>query len=447
MAAFLIGAFGESAPDIGISSMLRSPVSAVPGQRAAPLSPGCMEFSGSVHSRMIVALTHIHLSPMAGRAMRGVSEWHRMTVDALKDCNKRHLAQLAKEQGISGWHAMRKDQLIRALSLPRSGARNGNGHAKGATGSRNRATSQRKKPAVPSSAGSAAIPRTNGSAGQHPTPVPPSQTLDHACQKDRIIVLTRDSYWLHAYWELSRTTLARAQAALGQDWHAARPILRVMDVSSEDTTSASERHVRDIPIHGGVNNWYIDVLEPPRSYRIDIGYVSRRGRFYVLARSNVVTTPKAGVTDALDENWINVQKQFDRIENPASIGNGSNNHAAIDLRDLFEERLRRPMNSVTLQSLATAALPSLGREFHFQIDAELIVYGSTEPNARVTLQGEPVQLRSDGSFTVRFSLPASRQIIPAVASSADGIEERTIVLAVERNTKELEPMIHDNNEL
>ena len=91
-----------------------------------------------------------------------------------------------------------------------------------------------------------------------------------------------------------------------------------MDVSSEDTTSAAERHVRDIPIHGGVNNWYIDVLEPPRSYRIDIGYVSRRGKFYVLARSNVVTTPRAGVTDALDENWINVQKQFERIQNPTS---------------------------------------------------------------------------------------------------------------------------------
>ena len=280
--------------------------------------------------------------------------------------------------------------------------------------------------------------------------VPVSQPLDHAHQKDRIVVLTRDSYWLHAYWELSRTTLARAQAALGQDWHAARPILRLMDVSSEDTTSAAERHVRDIPIHGGVNNWYIDVMAPPRSYRIDVGYLSRRGKFYVLARSNVVTTPKAGVADPLDENWLDVQKQIDRIENPATIGGRSEGHghgAAIDLRDLFEERLRRPMSGLSLQNLSASALPSLGRDFHFRIDAELIVYGTTEPNARVTLQGEPVQLRPDGTFTVRFSLPDSRQIIPAVAASADGIEERTIVLAVERNTKELEPMIHDNNEI
>ena len=64
-------------------------------------------------------------------------------------------------------------------------------------------------------------------------------------------------------------------------------------MTSEDTTSASERHIRDIEIHGGVNNWFIDVQSPPRSYRIDIGYLARRGEFFVLARSNVVTTPKA----------------------------------------------------------------------------------------------------------------------------------------------------------
>ena len=361
-----------------------------------------------------------------------------MNAEALNDCNKKHLAQLAKEKGITGWHAMRKDQLIRALSKSRAAA---SGNRKKKTALKAAVASRRKKTAAAEATG-------RGKAAIAPTA--PTQTLDHACQKDRIIVLTRDSYWLHAYWELSRTTLARARAALGQDWHAARPILRVMDVSSEDTTSAAERHVRDVSIHGGVNNWYIDVLEPPRSYRIDIGYLSRRGRFYVLARSNVVTTPKAGVTDTLDENWTNVQKQFERIQNPSSNGNGNgttHHNSQIDLRDLFEERLRRPMNSATMQNLATTALPHLGRDFHFQIDAELIVYGTTEPHAKVTLQGEPVTLRNDGTFTVRFSLPDSRQIIPAVASSADGTEERTIVLAVERNTKELEPMIHDSNEI
>ena len=39
-----------------------------------------------------------------------------MTVETLKDCNKKILARMAKEQGVAGWHAMRKDQLIRALT-------------------------------------------------------------------------------------------------------------------------------------------------------------------------------------------------------------------------------------------------------------------------------------------------------------------------------------------
>ncbi len=358
-----------------------------------------------------------------------------MTVETLKDCNKKALARMAKDQGIAGWHAMRKDQLIRALTpappAPRKSKKDGGVPAK-------------ETPVVVAAARPArpAItppPRTLVSL---PRPV---RSLDHGCSKDRIITMVRDPYWLHAYWELSRSTLGRAQAALGQDWHAAKPILRLMDVSSEDTTSASERHVRDIEIHGGVNNWYIDVNNPPRSFRVDIGYLSRRGKFFVLARSNVVSTPRAGASDVLDQNWSSVQNDYQKIYHQSG-GSASNGHVT-DLREIFEEVLRRPMHSLSLQSLGTGALPLLGRGFHFEIDAELIVYGATEPNAKVSLQGEPVQLRPDGTFTVRFSLPDSRQIIPAVAASPDGSEERTIVLAVERNTKELEPMIHDGNEL
>ena len=65
------------------------------------------------------------------------------------------------------------------------------------------------------------------------------------------------------------------------------------------------------------------------------------------------------MTDTLDENWSNVQKQFERIQNPSSNGNGNgttHHNSQIDLRDLFEERLRRPMNSATMQNLATTAL-------------------------------------------------------------------------------------------
>jgi hypothetical protein len=260
--------------------------------------------------------------------------------------------------------------------------------------------------------------------------------------------MVRDPYWLHCYWELTRHAIQRAEAALGEEWHASRPILRLLDVTSRDTTSTSESVVRDIPIHGGCNNWYIDINSPPRSYRVDIGYLSRSGRFYVLARSNVVSTPRAGVSDTLDENWSDIDlKKADRIY--AMSGGFDPTASSLELKELFEERLRRPLSSPALTSFGSASMfpgTSRGRKFFFQLDAELIIYGSTDGNARVTLQGEPVQLRPDGTFTMRFALPEGRQIIPAVATSPDGIEERTIVLAVERNTKHLEPMIKDSGE-
>ncbi len=260
--------------------------------------------------------------------------------------------------------------------------------------------------------------------------------------KDRIFLMVPDPYWLHATWELTHQSVQRAEAALKQDWYGAKPIIRLFDVTSTDTTSTSETPVRDIVVHGGCNNWYIDIPQPPRQYRADIGYVSRRGEFFVLARSNVATPPKAGSTEAIDLGWAEMDtKKAERI---MAMSSGFESAGHPELKELFEERLRRPMGAPKETGFGTgAALPGSLKKFFFEIDAELIVYGKTDPSAHVTLQNEPVKLRPDGTFTMLFSLPDSRQIIPAVATSIDGVEERTIVLAVERNTKHLDPMIHD----
>jgi hypothetical protein len=279
-----------------------------------------------------------------------------------------------------------------------------------------------------------------------PPAIPPAKDLSAAhagATKDRILLMVPDPFWLHAYWELTHQSVQRAEAALKQDWYGARPVIRLFDVTSTDTTSTSETPVRDVQVHGECNNWYIDIPQPPRSYRADIGYVSRRGDFFVLARSNVVTPPKAGSTEALDVGMGELDpKKAERLLAMSSGFESSGGNP--ELKELFEERLRRPLGAPKDTAFGTgAALPASLKKFFFEIDAELIVYGRTDPGAHCTLQNEPVKLRPDGTFTMRFSLPDSRQIIPAVATSADGVEERTIVLAVERNTKHLDPMIHD----
>jgi hypothetical protein len=258
-------------------------------------------------------------------------------------------------------------------------------------------------------------------------------------ETDRLVVMVRDPYWLHAYWELAPRSLERAQSALGQHWHATRPVLRVFHVAAD---GSAELH-REITIHGGVSHWYVDVQNPPQQFRMEIGYLTTGGQFYCLARSNTVQTPPAGTSDSVDENWVDIDQNADRIF--AMSGGYSDRGTSLELQELLEERLRRPMGTPMQTRYGGGAAKVLAdaRELPFAVDAELIVYGVSHPHAHVTLQGEPVPLRSDGSFMVRMSLPERRQVIPVVASSSDGVEQRTIILAVERNTKVLGPVVRD----
>ncbi|TWU55272.1 DUF4912 domain-containing protein [Rubripirellula reticaptiva] len=254
--------------------------------------------------------------------------------------------------------------------------------------------------------------------------------------KDRVVLMVRDSFWLQATWEITRSSVQRAQSSLAERWHTAMPVLRLLAVGDIDSNGA-ERTERDIPIHGGVNNWYIDVDEPPSRFRVLIGYVTSTGDFYTLCRSNVVETPQPNDCERLDEHWHDIAEDYERIY---SLSGGYDTDAG-DLKEVFEERLRRAMPQRGDKG-QTVGDPSLLRQssLPFDVDAELIIFGKTLASASVLVAGRPVKLQPDGSFTVRMQLPDKRQVLPVTAESRDGLRQRTTVVAVERNTKVMEPV-------
>jgi hypothetical protein len=73
-------------------------------------------------------------------------------------------------------------------------------------------------------------------------------------------------------------------------------------------------------------------------------------------------------------------------------------------------------------------------DFWFNVNAELIVYGSTEPDAKVTIGGRQIKLREDGSFSYRFALPDGNYDLPAQATSARGDDSRSAVMSFGRAT-------------
>jgi hypothetical protein len=394
--------------------------------------------------------------------------------------SKKELADQARRRGVPRWNSLSKDQLVKALSstakkaaakpaprpvktaaklttkpkprLPGKASTNGTARHPARVSAAPKIIEKVMKPVAkaepaPAKTAPPATAKPTILVPRYESVIPAEKDLSSKTAKgtgvvkDQIWLMVSDPFWLHACWELSLQAVQRAEAALGQDWHGAKPVLRLFDVTSQDTTSTSETPVRDIVIHTGCNHWYIDVPQPPRTYRADIGYLSRRGEFRPLARSNVVTPPKAGASEPVTDNWA-ADLDDTSAERILAMSTGFEQTAGPpQLRELFDEQFRRPTKDNAFGS--GAVLPDKLKKFGFDLTTELIVHGKTDPSGHVTLQNEPVKLRGDGSFTMRYALTDGRQIIPAVATAADGMEERTIVLAVERNTKHLDPMVHD----
>jgi len=391
------------------------------------------------------------------------------TAADLKALTVKQLAQMAKCRGIPGWHSMRKEELIKALlkvlraeskrlkvqssnrltrnsvglspptTKPSMVKRNGSQNGKKAGLS----TKQRR---VDESGGTP----WPVAAGAQPVADPKNLASNHDNGRpvvDRIVLMVRDPYWLHAFWELNRQTIERARVALGQHWHLARPILRLIEIDPEATGSADRRVVRDIEIHGAVSNWYIDVTDPPRTLQVDIGYLGPGNKFLCLARSNVVTT-RPGTAS----HWWPAMPgssgpahhlaEWDRVfalSTGEEVGPDQN-----ALREFLEDHLDQPLGGGLWGRFGAGAQGDDAQgDLPLEIDAELVVYGFTVPGARVTVRGEPVEVRPDGTFTVRYGFPDRRQVLPVVASSRDGSQQRTILLAVERNTKVMEPVLRE----
>lgn len=264
--------------------------------------------------------------------------------------------------------------------------------------------------------------------------------LDNEPRKDRIALFVRDAHWMHATWDITRHAIERAKAAMMEHWHGAKPILRLIRMDDTGTTNTSETTERDIEIHGGLRNWYIEWSGEPASFRVLIGYLSISGRFHAIAKSNIVKTPGAGTADAVDEHWSDLGAESERIF--AVSGGYDDELDSGELKEMLEDRLRRSLGAPPLAKLGAGADSPFRQRggFHFEMEVELVAYGSTVPDGYLTLNGEPVALRSDGTFALRVPFPDRRQVLPAVACSRDGSQQRTIVVAVERNTKIMEPL-------
>lgn len=398
-----------------------------------------------------------------------------VTAAGLKSQTSRELAQLAKSEGVRGWHAMRKDELVKALlSAAKKAERDDN--RKRATNQRASATSTGKN-RLPSNDRSARTKAKQVSSAsrsksnrlnQSPVESEIAKTIraerqrqenlkdlsitnaltdgQDLIEEDRLALIVRDAWWMQVYWEVTRASVQRARVAMGHNWRNARPALRLLEITSDGNTNSVETFVRDVVVAGGARNWFVEFpahedRPDSRKYRIAIGYLTTDDQFHMIAKSNEVIAPTNCAT-SVEDNWADIS--LDPECYYTLSGGQDENVLSGDLQDVFEEKTHQSMSLRMFEP--RASMPGIfGSRLDFEVDAQMIVYGSATPTAAVTVAGEPVRLQQDGTFAMRMDLPDRRQVIPVVAATRDGTRQHTTIIAIERNTKVMEPMTHDPN--
>jgi hypothetical protein len=317
-------------------------------------------------------------------------------------------------------------------------------------------------------------------------PVPPPQhfetaetELPEAYGTRRLFLTARDPHWLYAYWDLTREQQSKLNAR-SSDGHL---ILRVY-------AGKLEGHpVCEVHVHPESRHWFAHVERAGDSYAAELGYYSSVGRWMRIAVSSATVTPPDAasaegdvefatipfefpfaklieiIKSAVRENlplaqaveelrrhghpelprangtpvltWTAQQEQalarVVNIDEGRRVWMGS-----LEITELIRRRLAQEISSLGVSSLSSPfGGLAQSKGFWFNVNAELIIYGATEPTARVTLGGHEIKLRSDGSFSCRFALPDGKYDLPAVAVSPDGADARAANLKFSRETEYL----------
>ncbi|HHV53864.1 MAG TPA: DUF4912 domain-containing protein [Firmicutes bacterium] len=283
-----------------------------------------------------------------------------------------------------------------------------------------------------------------------PFPSPGAEDLPGSYGKDRLVLLVRDPRWLFAYWEVTEDTWERTRSAAGPaEWDRGRTVLRVVEAGAgvrhpEEANggpAADERALWQAEV-GSSNNWYVELGTVTSPVRAELGRLLPGGRFIPLLQSNLAFLPSADVSPVRDSEWLTIEEVWQRF---VGLPPGTSSEALIRAvrarygREAFSPGLPFPalmspgFSPGFSPGRRQPALPA-ARPFWLTVATDLVVYGSTEPGARVTVGGEPVNVAADGSFRTRFNLVDGELVLPVVARQPGTGNTCETVIRIRRDT-------------
>ena len=279
----------------------------------------------------------------------------------------------------------------------------------------------------------------------------------------RVVFLPRDPQWAYVFWEISDSDRRQAQSE-----GAAFLCLRLADVTGLENGSSHPHTLQEVPVDSHSTEWYLPVPLCDRDYRVELGYKTE-SKWISLAFSSVARVPALHPSDQILDQFVPfsleatptaapVQPMSMPGPNPEPTDSKLHERLYQSATTHFRSRRvgseilhesdsmgsdQRGLNDSGVGLWASGRNESgLGgvaprqRSFWLVADAELIVYGATDPSARLTIGKEDVPLSSDGTFRIQVPFRDGEQVYTIEATAADGEQKRNITLNFERVTPE-----------
>lgn len=282
----------------------------------------------------------------------------------------------------------------------------------------------------------------------------------------RVVFLPRDPQWAFVFWEIADSDRQQALEA-----GASQLALRLADVTGLQGDSFHPQTLQEVVVDSYATEWYLPMPLSDRDYRVELGYRKKVGGGWIsLAISSVARVPALVPSEEILDQFVpftldsapTAFPQAPGHSNPAELSDyglherlyqsatsnwrrlGRGSEAFHEFSSPFDSSAdSSPLHSSALglwasgrQESGLGGVPARPRSFWLVADAELIVYGATDPQARLTIGSEDVPLSAEGTFRIQVPFRDGEQLYPIEACAGDGEQKRNITMQFQRTTPE-----------
>lgn len=393
--------------------------------------------------------------------------------NSILEMTLRQLRKVASRLGVSRYSRMRKEELLEAIQVASEPTDATSATAQPSPGSAvEPLPSQEQVEAAKFELGSTESIVALASVDEGLSELP------EGYGESRIVLMPRDPQWAFVYWDITNEHKEECRRQGGE-----QIALRLCDATDIDLNNQAPHSVQEYPCDEMAREWYLPIPVSDRDYAIEIGYRCADGRWLVLARSATVHIPPTYPSDWVEDIFMTVDwnselkgQQLATLVPPAlrqesaaaaaaaegysvheqifdSVGDVEALRVAGSLFGSMHQTPEESMSSFVFPSgmgewaiptasginmsgagFFTSMPPIRPRQFWLVADAELIVYGATEPDATVTIGDREIKLNPDGTFRFQMSFQDGNIDYPIKAVAADGEQNREIHMTFTRET-------------